>query len=140
MTRRVLLVVFAGSCLQGDDEQQVWDLFTNMAAALSAGNAEEFLDAFNHAMPGYESLEADVNALLLQNEVRSSIELISNEGDSTARVVELDWSMQIVDMQDAGSVTQRRDRVRFQLVKQSKKWRITSLGPLSFFAPPKPTR
>ena len=140
MTRRVLFAVVAGSCLHGDDQQQVWDLFTNMAAALSAGNAEEFLDAFNHAMADYESLEADVNALLLQNEVRSSIEQISNEGDSTARVVELDWSMQIVDMQDAGSVTQRRDRVRFQLVKQSKKWRITSLAPLSFFTPPKPTR
>jgi hypothetical protein len=111
-----------------------------MAAALSASDAGEFLDAFNHAMPGYGSLETDVTALLLENEVRSSIELISNEGDSTARVVELDWSMQIVDRQDAGGVTQRRDRVRCQLVKQSKKWRITSLAPLTFFAPPKPTR
>lgn len=140
MTRRVFLAAFAGSCLYGDDAQQIWDLFTNMAAALSAGSAGEFLDAFNHAMPGYGSLETDVNALLLENEVRSSIELISDEGDTTARVVNLDWSMQIVDMQDAGSVTQRRDRVRFQLVKQSKKWRITSLEPLNYFAPPKVTR
>ena len=126
--------------MQGDDEQEIWDLFTGMAAALSAGNAEEFLGAFNHAMPGYDSLETEVTALLLENEVRSSIELISNDGDSTARAVALDWSMQIVDMQDAGSVTQRRDPVRCQLVKQKKKWRITSLAPLNFFAPPKATR
>ena len=140
MTRRVLFAVIAGSCLHADEEQQIWDLFTGMAAALSAGNADEFLEPFNRAMPGYDSLEADVTALLLENEVRSSIEMISDDGDSTARVVELDWSMQIKDMQDAGAVTQRRERVRFQLVKQKKKWRITSLAPLTFFVPPKVAR
>jgi hypothetical protein len=140
MTRRILFTVLAGSCLHGDDEQQIWDLFTDMAAALSAGNAGEFLSSFNHAMAGYDNLETDVTALLVENEVRSSIELVRDEGDSTARVVELDWAMQIVDMQDARSVTPRRDRVRCQVVKQSKKWRITSLTPLTFFAPPRRTR
>ncbi len=138
MTRRALLVAFAVFPLRADDAQQIWDLFTQLASALSEGNTDTFLQPFDHAMPGYEDLRAEVTALLAQSQVKSSIELLSDEGDDRARTVEWDWFLEIVGQQDSPTITRRRERVRCRLVKQKKKWRITSIEPLAFFAPPKP--
>ena len=55
MTRRGLLLTAAAWPLRADDAQDVWDLFTEMAAALSDAKSAEFLKAFLPAMPGYEA-------------------------------------------------------------------------------------
>jgi hypothetical protein len=138
MTRRGLLFAMLAAALRADDAQDVWDLFTQMASALSEGNAVQFLAAFDRSMAGYQALEANVSALLRQAEVQSSIEVLSDAGDGVSRSVELDWFLQIVEQQDAAGSTRRRERVRCKLAKQGKKWRITALGPLAFFAPPRP--
>lgn len=138
MTRRALIVAFALSPLRADDAQQIWDLFTQLAAALSEGNADTFLRPFDRTMPGYEGLRTEIAALLAQSQVKSSIELLSEEGDDQARAVELDWFLEIVGQQDSPTVTRRRERIQCRVVKLRKKWRITALGPISFFAPPKP--
>ena len=137
MTRRGFLLVAAACALRADDADQIWDLFTAMAAALSDSKPEEFLQAFNPAMPGFEDLRQNLTALLLAYDVHSSIELVDETGDSAAQTVQLDWFVQLVEKQNAAGVTRRREQVRCQLVK-TKKWRITSLDPLSLFAPPAP--
>lgn len=136
MTRRGLLLAAAACVLRADDADQIWDLFTAMAGALSNSDPEQFLQAFNPGMPGFEDLRQNVTALLLAYDVHSSIELANESGDSTAQTVQLDWFLELVDKQNAG-VTRRREQVRCQLVK-NKKWRITSFEPLSLFAPPAP--
>ena len=136
MTRRGLLLAGAAWVLRADDADQIWDLFTGMAGALSNSDPEQFLQAFNAAMPGFEGLRQNVTALLFAYDVHSSIELVDESGDGTAQTVQLDWFLELVDKQNAG-VTRRREQVRCQLVK-NKKWRITSLQPLSLFAPPAP--
>lgn len=136
MTRRGLLLAGAACVLRADDADQIWDLFTAMAGALANSDPEQFLQAFNPAMPGFEDLRQNVTALLLVFDVHSSIELVDESGDGTAQTVQLDWFLELVDKQNAG-VTRRREQVRCQLVK-NKKWRITSLQPLSLFAPPAP--
>ena len=140
MTRRGLLLALVASRLRADDAQQVWDLFTQLASALSAGNPVEFMQPFDRAMRGYETLQAEIAGLLLQTEVHSSIELLSDEGDAVARSVELDWFLQIVEKNDTGGVTRRRERVRCRLTKPKKKWQIVSIEPLAFFAPPNPAQ
>jgi len=137
MTRRGLLLAMLTVRLRADDAQEVWDLFTQLASALSEGNPVQFLKAFDRSMAGYRILEADVTALLSQAEVQSSIEVLSGEGNGAARMVELDWFLQIVEQQDAAGSTRRRERVRCRLSKQKKKWLITGLDPLALFAPPK---
>ena len=137
MTRRTLLLVPLATCLRADSAQQVWDLFTSMASALSAGDAAAFLNAFDPAMPGYEALRAGVTALLREAEVQSSIELVEEEGDDGNRAVELDWLVHIVDRQDGAVAERRRERVKCRVEKSGKKWRIASLEPLQFFAPPR---
>jgi hypothetical protein len=140
MKRRVFLIAGTALALRADDAGDIWDLFTNMASALSDDRPDEFMAAFDRAMPGYHTLEMDVTALVTAYEARSSIELVSEEGDSLARRVELDWFLEIVEKQDTGGVTRRREVVRCRLMKEKKKWRINSFEPLSFFSPPKSTQ
>ena len=140
MRRRAFLIAASAWALRADDAADVWELFTDMAAALGNSQADEFMRAFDRNMPGYADLEMNVSALLLAYDVHSSIELLNEDGDSIARKVELDWFLQIVEKQDTAGVTRRREAVRCRLVKEKKKWRINSCEPLSLFAPPKSTQ
>ncbi|HWB83118.1 MAG TPA: hypothetical protein VG675_03180 [Bryobacteraceae bacterium] len=138
MTRRLLLFAPIASLLRADTAQDVWDLFTSLASALSEGNSVAFLKGFSTGMPGYEQLRADVNALLRQATVQSSIQFVKNDGDDQARVVEVDWFLQLVRQQDAAGLERRERHVTCHLKKSGKRWQIVALDPLSFFAPPKP--
>jgi hypothetical protein len=137
MTRRALLLLPLVARLRADSAQQVWDLFASMASALSEANAIVFLNAFDPAMPGYEALRASVTALLREAEVQSSIDLVAEEGDDSSRTVELDWLLHIVDRQDGAVAERRQERVKCRVEKSGRKWRIASLAPLQFFAPPR---
>lgn len=129
-----------GVVLRADEAQDVWTVLTDAASALSEGSAMRFLALFDRSMPDYRMLEANVTALVNQDRVQSSIELLSDEGDSTTRTVELDWFLQVVEQQDTAGLARRRERVRCRLAKRGKKWLITSIEPLAFFAPLRPTR
>jgi hypothetical protein len=150
MTRRRLLWVCGavagaavwrgGAVLRADEAQDVWSVLTDAASALSEGSAMRFLALFDRSMPDYRMLEANITALVNQDRVQSSIELLSDEGDSTTRMVELDWFLQVVEQQDTAGLIRRRERVRCRLAKRGKKWLITSIEPLAFFAPLRPAR
>ena len=142
MTRRGLLLggatMWLGTQASGSPEneaREVWDALTRVAAALSQGNLTEFLDAFDRSMASYRRLEASAAALLGQYEVQSSIELLRDEASGEGRTVELDWFLQLEEQRDAGSVARRRERVHCRLEKRGKKWKITAIEPLAFFAP-----
>jgi hypothetical protein len=83
MTRPLFLLLFLSfaACWAADPAQEVWDLLTQVASALSERNPAAFLEAFDPAMPGYEKLREHVTALLRNAEVRSAIELESDEGN-----------------------------------------------------------
>jgi len=144
MTRRGLIfAVLAGpfcaplrTPLYADDDADVWDLLSRVAAALSEGNAIEFLKAFDRSMPGYSTLEANIAALVRDYMVGSTIEPITEEGNSQARTLDLDWFLELVEQQDNTNLTRRREKVRCRVVKMAKKWEIVNIEPLSFFAPP----
>lgn len=137
MTRRALLLVPFAVRLRADSAQQVWDLLTSMAAALSAGDASAFLNAFDPAMPGYEGFRAGVTALLREAQVQSSIELVEEQGDDASRAVELDWLVHVVNRQDGAVAERRQERVKCRVEKSGRKWRVASIEPLQFFAPPR---
>jgi hypothetical protein len=123
-------------CFGADPAQEVWDLLTQMASALSERNPAAFLAAFDPAMPGYQKVRANVSALLRDAEVQSSIELETGEGGAEERTVELDWLLKIRPEQDATPSTRRQQRVKCRLRKSGKKWRIVWFEPLEFLAPP----
>lgn len=137
--RRAILAVASVSLaapLRADDASDIWELLTEAAAALTAGNAPEFMGAFDRSMPGYSMLAANVSGLTAAYEVASSIEMLSEEGSGSTRKVELDWYLELIEQQDETNTTRRRERVTCRLMKLGKKWKIEALEPIAFFAPP----
>jgi hypothetical protein len=95
MRRFLLLAIAAAALARGDTKQELIDLFASMASALSEGNAEVFMRPIDPSMPGYERFAANISALAAQNALSNSLEIISQKGDDSAQVVELDWLLDI---------------------------------------------
>jgi len=136
MTRRALLFAAVTAALRADSADEVWDVIGLVASSLSEGDAAACLSAFDSAMPGYERLRAAVTGLLRDNDVETSIDLVSNEGDGRARTVESDWQMRLTPRGGVTAPIQRRERVAAKLEKQGKKWRITAFEPAGVLDPP----
>jgi hypothetical protein len=137
MWRRTFLLAMWCARLAADAKQQVFDLFTKIAAELSADNPMVFLEAVDHDMPHFQEFQSDLMALTGQADVANSLEGVSDEGDDTHRAEEFDWFMQIVGKSESRPVEQRRAVVKFRLERRGKKWKIVAIDPLHFFAPPK---
>jgi hypothetical protein len=137
MTRRSVMILALVQSLRAGTDQQIWDLFAALAAALSAGDAVEFMRYFDPAMPDREKLRAYVAGLVDEGDLQSSVEIRSDEGTDHARSVELDWLLQIVEREDVAGLTRRREIVKCRLVKNGKNWRIAAFDPIALFAPPK---
>ena len=136
MTRPLFLLFLPfAACWAADPAQEVWDLLTQVASALSERNPAAFLEAFDPAMPGYEKLREHVTALLRNAEVQSAIELDSDEGNGQSRTVELTWLLRIRPEPEATATTKREQRVKCLVEKAGRKWRIVSFEPLALFAP-----
>ena len=133
MTRRLLLLFLPlAAALRADSAKDAEDLIASAANGLSTGKPEEFLEAFDPAMPDFEKLRSAAVGLISQGEVSCSIEILRNEGDDAVRTLELDWILRIE--QKPGS-TRRQKTVKCQIKKIGKKWRIVSFEPLDLFAP-----
>jgi len=135
IARRAFLAALAAP-LFADTRQEIIDLFTTMASALSEGNGLAFLDHVDHAMPDYGKLEKYILALAAQNEVMSSIDVLKDEGDDHTRTAELDWFLQIRSREQSGPLERRRQIIRCRLERPKKKWKVMAIEPVSFFAPP----
>jgi hypothetical protein len=139
VTRRRVILCFTASLaapLCADDAGDIWELLAGAASALSAGSADDFMQTFDRSMPSYDMLAANVAGLLAEYEVQSSIELLSELGAGSPQTVDLDWILQLVQQDDETNTIRRRDRVTCRVTKTGKKWKIVSLDPITFFAPP----
>ena len=135
MLRRPLLLLFAALAL-ADTGQELIDVFGAMASALSEGNPAVFLRAVDPSMPGYPRFADAVRALAAQNDLSSSIEIGKQEGDSRVQTVELDWLLEIRGKDQSHLFVRRQTTVKCRLERRGGKWRVVSLEPASFFAPP----
>jgi len=130
-----MLKVLAGSLLAAaltlvaqDRPAPQMEVFRDIAEALANRDAEAFLDQFDRKMPDYETLRAEIRELLgVIQEIGTTIDVISDEGDEQKRSLELDWVLKF-DTDDP-----RRQIVKCRAEKKGKKWKITALEPLEFF-------
>ena len=130
-----MLKVLAGSLLAAaltlvaqDRPAPQMEVFRDIAEALANRDAEAFLDQFDRKMPDYETLRAEIRELLgVIQEIGTTIDVISDEGDEQKRSLELDWVLKF-DTDDP-----RRQIVKCRAEKQGKKWKITALDPVEFF-------
>jgi len=132
----VLMVIAAVLAVEADVKQDITDLFTGMASALSDANPRDFLRAFDPSMPGYETLANNVRALATENAVSNAVEITSQKGNDQSQEVEIDWLMEIKGIGQSSIAVTRETTLKCRLERKGKKWRIVSLDPLNFFAPP----
>ncbi|MFN0171344.1 MAG: hypothetical protein ACKV22_33425 [Bryobacteraceae bacterium] len=135
MTRRWMLALPVAGWVRGSD-RPLMDLFADLAVALSEGEIGVFLSCFDRSMKGYSDLERDVTALVGQNNVSCSIEILREGDDGPRRQVELDCLLSIQSRSISRTSERRRVAAKCEVRRQGKKWRITSFDPLSLFAPP----
>jgi hypothetical protein len=134
MTRR--LFAFLPVLLLADEASDAWDVIAAMAAALAEDNADGFLKRIDPKMVGYGDLSTNVTALIQQADVRSAISPIANEGDASARTLQLDWELHLKPKGNNVHSVSREEAITVQLDRLNTKWRITKLEPVAFFAPP----
>jgi len=104
------------------------EVFREIAEALANRDVDAFLDQFDRRMPDYEKLRDEIRVLLaVTQEIGSTMDVITDEGDAQKRSMELDWVLKI-DTDDP-----RRQIVKCRAEQQGKKWKITALDPVEFF-------
>ena len=147
MRRRTFMLAMGGAAAgamghqahAADAGQQVFDLFAKIASALSDGDPGIFIDAIDPGMPGVEDFRRRIVALTDLADLTNSIEIYSDTGDDTHRTDDLDWFLEIVGKSEPHPLERRRKVVKFHLERKGKKWKIMSIDPMNFFAPPKIT-
>ena len=148
IVRSAALVCIATAFACADAHDDIIDVFTSMAGALTdvtgngevtvRGNVPLFMSAFSKDMPDYGTLKTDVTALVMETEVSSSIQVVSDEGNDQKRTVDLDWVLQLQSLERDGPLVRRREVIHCEFRKEKKHWKIVSLKPIDFFAPPQP--
>lgn len=129
MTRRAFtLIPLSAMLVIADERTDLLDIFTPLASALAAGDAQAFLSSFDRKMPGFDDLSGWVTALLDAYEVTSSVDLFEVKGDD----IELDWSMRL---RSRVPTSQSDDRHQVITVRLGKNKKITFLKPIEFFRP-----
>jgi hypothetical protein len=135
LPRALLTLLLTFSATAADTQPAIYDLFTRLGSALSESNAIAFMQPFSSSMPDYQLLLTNVNALVEQSNVLSSISILEDQGSDVKRTITTDWFLEIVAKRDAGPVVRRRERVICSLERSGKKWKIVSLAPIQFFEP-----
>ncbi len=111
------------------------DLLANMAAALSEGNEISFISYLDKSTPDYQDISNNVGALLAQDEVAASLDVLSESGDDEKLEALVDWFVQITSRDGFNRVTRRRMRVKVTEKKIKGKWKITRMDPYSILDP-----
>jgi hypothetical protein len=104
------------------------EVLRNVSEALANRDTDAFLDQFDRRMPHYDALHGEIeNLFAMTQEIGSTIDIITDEGDEQKRTMELDWLLKIDNAEP------RRRIVKCRLEKQGKNWRITALEPVELF-------
>lgn len=132
MTRRLWMLLPA-ALLRADERQDIVDWLGAWVQRLTEENASEFLGALDKTLR--ERVETDIRALVRNNELASSIGVLTIREDGSRRIVELDWFLSIKPHSSTAASVQRRQRITMTLDRVKKGWQVSALAPESFFSP-----
>ncbi len=130
MTRRRLhgwLITLIPAILAADERSEAIDLITPLASALSASDAEGFLQHISKEAPNRSQLADNIQGLLAQAEVTSSVKLTTIDQGRA----EVDWYMQIRSRARSVVLERRKGAVIVTIRKNA----IFSIEPVDFFKP-----
>lgn len=125
----VRIFLLLAGCLAAQNRPPAeMEVFRAISEALANRDADAFLDQFDRKMPEYDKLRDEIQELLgMAQEIGSTVDVITDEGDDQKQTLELDWLLKIDNDEP------RRQIVKCQVEKQEKKWKITALEPVGFF-------
>jgi len=124
----VLLIVAGLTAVGQNRPPEQMEVFRLVTEALANQDADTFLDQFDSKMPQYEKLRDEIQELFgMAQEIGSTIDVITDEGDELKRTLDLDWLLKI------DNNAPRRQIVKCRVEKQGKRWKITALEPVDFF-------
>lgn len=135
MTRRVCLALLGAAHLFAQDapaSAASMSLLTRVAEALSENNTSEALHYFDRHMPGFDTLDAELNALSAKYLIACSIEFLEASAGPSSETLQLDWFLQLRAKAEDGPLVRRRERVTVTVATGSHA-RITAFAPLSIF-------
>jgi len=127
MRLAAILVASAIAAWAADPPKDVLQFLRSAAEDLADQNPNGFLDHFDSNLPGIATLKDEVS-VLAQADVESTIEFVSDEGDDQQRDLQLDWLLRV------NGGRPKHQLVQCRIAKQGKKWKITELKPIEFFA------
>ena len=110
-------------------------VLSDLSGALSNNNIAVALTAFDSKMPGYGTIEQNLEAITQQDDVSSAIDVVSDEEAAGVHKLDLDWLLQLTARADTNQADRRRVRVHVEMRQIKGKWKITALEPVSIFDP-----
>ena len=145
--RGIALLCIAAVFACADAHDDVMDVVASMAGALTEvsgdgagtvrGNVSKFMAAVSKDIPDYDTLKTNVAALVNEGEISSSVQPLTEDGDTQTYKIDLDWLLEVRSLEQDGPLVRRREVVHCELRKEKKHWKIVALKPLDFFAPAK---
>jgi len=116
-------------------EQTPLASIARIATSLSEGDSDGTLEFFDSHMKSYPEIEQKVVALTEQADISCAIDVVSDTETDGVHKLDLDWFMELKAQADNGQLERRRERVQVEMKLAKGGWKITSLTPISIFAP-----
>lgn len=130
IARRTLLALLFTTSTEDD----IRNVLASMATDLSAGNISGFLNLLAKDFPAPDELRQQLVGLTTTYDVNSSVQVQTATGTEEKQSAKVDWYLALRSRTDNAVAQQRREVLTIEFIKRNKRWRVTSISPISFFA------
>ena len=134
IARSAALALVVAALARADAHDDVMEVLTKMAAALTEVNVPGFMAGVSKDLPQYDTLRNDVTALVNEAEISSSVQPVMEQAGDQTYKIDLDWVLEIRSLEQDGPIVRRREVIHCELRKEKAHWKIVALQPLDFFA------
>jgi hypothetical protein len=134
----VLLCASALPAADADFDRRLSRILREMQLALEGSSANGFLAPFDgERFPDYLRFRDVIQRLMRENSARAAFEVADTAvfpSPEKAQIV-LDAEMELSRRDAAGQTRRRSERLKMELQRTPRGWRVTNLSPRSFFDP-----
>ncbi len=119
---------------KADDAADARGQISYVAAALTAGNANDAMTPFMKSYPDYEKLSSYFAGLTSAFQIVSEIDVTGEQDDKIQIEMTVHWALTLTDLQTNYTENRAAD-VNVKLVRQKGKWKIAGFEPIDLFNP-----
>jgi hypothetical protein len=128
-----LLLLAAAAPLWADQSTDVRAQISQIATALTTGNAADAMTPFDKSFSDYERLRRFFQGLNAF-QVNSEVDVVDEQDTETATTLTVNWTLTLTDL--SSNFTERRNGdINVRLIRKDKKWKIVEFSPIDLFDP-----